>query len=170
MLFTKDKFIEKYKERFMTKLSKSVEEGTPVDKYVVLASVIRDALSQKWVATNNLYLKNKQRQVYYLSLEFLTGKFLELNLLNIGCEEVVRKGLAEMDIDLDELIACEPDAGLGNGGLGRLAACFLDSLAALSYPGHGCGIRYKYGLFKQKIIDGYQVELPDNWLRQSNPW
>ncbi len=154
----------------MTKLSKTVEEGTLVDKYAVLAAVIRDELTAKWVATNSHYLKQKERQVYYFSLEFLTGKFLELNLLNLGCENEVREGLAELDIDLDELIGCEPDAGLGNGGLGRLAACFLDSLASLGYPGHGSGIRYKYGLFKQKIVDGYQVELPDNWLRQTNPW
>ncbi len=170
MLFTKEGFKEKYTERFMTKLSKSIEEGTAVDKYVVLASVIRDELSKKWVKTNNYYLKNESRQVYYFSLEFLTGKFLELNLLSLNCEEEVRQGLEEMGINLDELIACEPDAGLGNGGLGRLASCFLDSLAAMGLPGHGTGIRYKYGLFRQRIVDGYQVELPDNWLRQSNPW
>ncbi len=170
MLFTKESFMEKYTERFMTKLSKNVEDGTLVDKYVVLASVLRDALSKSWVKTNNYYLNNLERQVYYFSLEFLTGKFLELNLLGLECEEVVKEGLHEMGIELEELIGCEPDAGLGNGGLGRLAACFLDSLAALGFPGHGTGIRYKYGLFKQKIVDGYQVELPDNWLRQSNPW
>ncbi|MDR1070830.1 MAG: glycogen/starch/alpha-glucan phosphorylase [Gracilibacteraceae bacterium] len=170
MFENKNEFKKAYKQRFMSLLSKSIDEATAIDKYVALASLIRDEMSVKWVNTNNYYLKNAERQVYYFSLEFLVGKFLELNLQYLGVEPVCRAGLAELDISLDEIIACEPDAGLGNGGLGRLAACFLDSLAAQGYPGHGCGIRYKYGLFKQQIVDGYQVELPDNWLRLSNPW
>jgi starch phosphorylase len=170
MFENKNEFKKNYKQRFMSLLSKSINEATNIDRYVALASMARDEMSVKWVSTNNYYLKNAERQVYYFSLEFLVGKFLELNLQYLGVENVCREGLKELDISLDDIIACEPDAGLGNGGLGRLAACFLDSLAAQGYPGHGCGIRYKYGLFKQQIVDGYQVELPDNWLRLSNPW
>ena len=170
MFTTKADFISAYKRRCTALFSKNLEDATPVDKYVVLASMIREAMSEKWVNTNDFYLKNGARQVYYFSLEFLIGKFLETNMNYLGAEKICRDGLDELGISLDELIECEPDAGLGNGGLGRLAACFLDSLAAMGYPGHGCGIRYKYGLFRQQVIDGYQVELPDNWLRLSNPW
>jgi glycogen phosphorylase len=163
-------FLEAFQQRFISLLSKSIDEATPADRYFVLASLVNEEIRNKWVKTNNRYLRDGVRQVYYFSLEFLVGKFLESNLLYLGVLDSVRQSLATLDIDLDELVACEPDAGLGNGGLGRLAACFLDSLAALGLPGHGCGIRYKYGLFKQQIIDGYQVELPDNWLQQTNPW
>ena len=170
MFATREDFISAYKRRCTALLSKSLADATSVDKYVALASMIREAMSEKWVNTNDTYLKNESRQVYYFSLEFLIGKFLETNMQYLGVEKICSEGLEELGISLEELIECEPDAGLGNGGLGRLAACFLDSLAALGYPGHGCGIRYKYGLFKQQVIDGYQVELPDNWLRLSNPW
>ncbi|MDL2289217.1 glycogen/starch/alpha-glucan phosphorylase [Clostridia bacterium OttesenSCG-928-F22] len=170
MFENKESFIKAYKQRFMSTLSKTISEATMMDKYIVLASLIREELNEKWVTTNDYYLKKGERQVYYFSLEFLIGKSLETNLQYIGVENVCRDGLNELGISLEELCACEPDAALGNGGLGRLAACFLDSLASLGYPGHGCGIRYKYGLFKQQIIDGYQVELPDNWLRETNPW
>ncbi|MDL2237964.1 glycogen/starch/alpha-glucan phosphorylase [Christensenellaceae bacterium OttesenSCG-928-K19] len=170
MLESKDQFKAAYKQRFMSLLSKTINEATLVDKYVVLASLLREEISTKWVSTNDYYLKQGKRQVYYFSLEFLVGQFLELNLQYLDAEDTCREGLADLGISLQDLIECEPDAGLGNGGLGRLAACFLDSLASLGYPGHGCGIRYKYGLFKQQVVNGYQVELPDNWLRQSNPW
>ena len=112
----------------------------------------------------------KGKQVYYLSIEYLLGKLLRQNLINLGIEETVQEGLQELGIDLSELEELEADAGLGNGGLGRLAACFLDSLATLNLPGHGHGIRYKHGLFEQKIVDGYQVELPEQWLRSGNVW
>jgi len=100
----------------------------------------------------------------------LLGKLLEMNLINMGLREVCETGLAELGINLNTLLDEEPDAGLGNGGLGRLAACFLDSMAALGFPGHGCGIRYTYGLFEQKIVENYQVELPDNWLNDGYIW
>ena len=170
MFESKKQFIKAYNHRCMSQLSKTLEESTNVDKYVVLASMVCDEINEQWVNTNNYYLKNSERQVYYFSLEFLVGKFLESNLLALGLEKICRSGLSELGIDLDDLIKCEPDPALGNGGLGRLAACFLDSLAATGFPGHGNGIRYKYGLFRQQIIDGYQVELPDNWLNQRNPW
>ena len=170
MLGNKAEFKREYKQRFMSILSKNFEKATIVDQYFILATMVREELNEKWAITNDYYLHTNQKQVYYFSLEFLVGTFLQSNLQYLGSEQVCRDGLNELGISLDNLIACEPDAALGNGGLGRLAACFLDSLASLGYPGHGNGIHYKYGLFKQQIIDGYQVELPDNWLRQSNPW
>ncbi|MDR2295914.1 MAG: glycogen/starch/alpha-glucan phosphorylase [Clostridiales Family XIII bacterium] len=170
MFDNKEQFVSAYKRKFMSELSKTLGEATATDKYVVLASMICEKIKEKWVVTNDYYLKTGARQVYYFSLEFLLGKFLESNLIYLGAEDVCREGLAELGIELDELIRCEPDPALGNGGLGRLAACFLDSLASMGLPGHGNGIRYKYGLFRQQIVDGYQVELPDNWLNQRNPW
>ncbi len=170
MYTNKTQFKNAFKQKVMQLFGKSLKDASMIDKYVTLATMVRDMINQKWVNTNDYYLDSGQRQVYYFSLEFLLGKFLESNLIYSGCYDICREGLKEIDIDLDEIIACEPDAGLGNGGLGRLAACFLDSMASIGLPGHGCGIRYKYGLFSQKIIDGYQVELPDNWLRDVNAW
>ncbi|MDR2132523.1 MAG: glycogen/starch/alpha-glucan family phosphorylase, partial [Clostridiales Family XIII bacterium] len=170
MFDNKEQFVSAYKRKFMSELSKTMGEATTEDKYVVLASMICEKINEKWGVTNNYYLRTGARQVYYFSLEFLLGKFLESNLIYLGAENVCREGLGELGIDLDELIRCEPDPALGNGGLGRLAACFLDSLASMSLPGHGNGIRYKYGLFRQQIVDGYQVELPDNWLNRRNQW
>jgi starch phosphorylase len=132
--------------------------------------MIREYVSTNWIETNERYRSGNEKQIYYLSIEFLLGRLLRHNLLNLGIEEVVEKGLAELGIELDELEEIEADAALGNGGLGRLAACFLDSLASLNLPGHGMGIRYKHGLFEQKIIDGYQVELPEQWLRHGQVW
>ncbi len=163
-------FKRNFKKKLSSMFGKSLEDASTSDKYVTLASMIRDTINQRWILTNDTYLEKSERQVYYFSLEFLVGRFLESNLLYLGARGVVAAGLKEMGISLEELILVEPDAGLGNGGLGRLAACFLDSMASMNLPGHGCGIRYKYGLFSQKIIDGYQVELPDNWLREINAW
>ena len=110
------------------------------------------------------------KQVYYFSIEFLLGRLLDANLMNCGMEDMAREGLKELGFDLDAIMPLEADPGLGNGGLGRLAACFIDSLAALQLPGHGCSIRYQYGLFEQHIVDGQQVELPDTWLQDGFPW
>ena len=165
---------ESFKKAFVKKISsmfgKSLEESSGEDKYAAIASMIRDEINEKWVATNARYLKEGERQIYYFSLEFLMGRFLESNLIYLNARDICAQALDELGIELEGLIRVEPDAGLGNGGLGRLAACFLDSLASLGYAGHGNGIRYKYGLFSQKIINGYQVELPDNWLREANVW
>ncbi|MDZ5034774.1 glycogen/starch/alpha-glucan phosphorylase, partial [Clostridium perfringens] len=120
--------------------------------------------------TNNRYKSTGEKQVYYFSMEFLLGRLLGDSLMNLGIREICREALKDLNINLDELENLEQDQGLGNGGLGRLAACFLDSMASLNIPGHGCGIRYKYGFFEQKIIDGKQVEVPDNWLRSGNVW
>ncbi|TCL38106.1 starch phosphorylase [Anaerospora hongkongensis] len=149
---------------------KSLEEASPEDKYTALAVMVREYISNAWVQTNKHYENKGEKQVYYFSIEFLIGRLLGANLLNIGVRSEWEKWLAELGIDLNQLENEEPDAGLGNGGLGRLAACFLDSMASLQLPCHGCGIRYKYGLFEQKILDGYQVEHPDNWLKNGCMW
>lgn len=149
---------------------KSFKESTVQDQYHTLGNMVREYISSDWIATNEAQRSNHSKQVYYLSIEFLLGKLLGQNLLNLGIKEVVEKGLKGLNISLEEIEEIEADAGLGNGGLGRLAACFLDSLASLNLPGHGCGIRYKHGLFDQKIVDGFQVELPEQWLRHGNSW
>lgn len=149
---------------------KGFEESTKRDQYHTLGNMIREYISSKWIGTNELYRSENKKQVYYLSIEFLLGRLLGQNLLNLGIKDMVEEGLSELDIRLSEIEECEPDPALGNGGLGRLAACFLDSLATLNLPGHGYGIRYKHGLFDQKIVDGYQVELPEQWLRHGNVW
>jgi len=148
----------------------SAEDATAEDCYMALAYLIRDQVMKGWVQTSRAYKKNKQKQMYYFSLEFLLGKMLESNILALGLGEVCEETLKDLGFDPKEIYSVELDPGLGNGGLGRLAACFLDSLAFLGLPGHGCSIRYKYGLFEQKIVDGYQVELPDNWLRNEAVW
>ncbi len=165
---------EEFKATFLKKLEmtcgKSFSESSNWDHYFTLGNMIREHVSSNWINTNERYRVAEGKQVYYLSIEFLLGKLIAHNLMNLGLLEVVRAGLSDLGIDLNELEEMEADAGLGNGGLGRLAACFLDSLATLDLPGHGCGIRYKYGLFEQKIVDGYQVELPEQWLRHGHVW
>ena len=170
MFASKTAFQKDFKKRVRTMFGIDLADASKTEMYSAVASMVREAISEAWVSTNSRYLKKRAKQVYYFSLEFLVGRFLEQNLAYIGALDVCRDGLAGLGLSFDDIAAQEPDAGLGNGGLGRLAACFLDSMASLSIPGHGCGIRYKYGLFSQKLMDGYQVELPDNWLRQSNAW
>lgn len=150
--------------------SKSLDEVSCNDKYAALGSLIRDYINPDWIKTNRQYSDKGEKQLYYFSIEFLLGQLLEMNLLNMGLRDVCTEALDELGIDMNDMIAEETDAGLGNGGLGRLAACFLDSIASLSLPGHGCGIRYKYGLFEQKLVNNNQVELPDNWLRDGYIW
>jgi starch phosphorylase len=166
--------VPKFKSAFLKKLEMmngtSFEESTSREQFQTLGIMIREHVSSDWIRTNEQYRAGAKKQVYYLSIEFLLGRLLKHNLLNLGIEKVVSEGLKELGIDLDQLEEIESDAGLGNGGLGRLAACFLDSLASLDLPGHGCGIRYKHGLFEQKIVDGYQVELPEQWLRNGHVW
>ncbi|MBP2661202.1 MAG: glycogen/starch/alpha-glucan phosphorylase, partial [Firmicutes bacterium] len=166
----KEGFKEAYSKKLQALHGKSLEESSIHDQYIALGSLLRDYISPNWIKTNQQYKANGDKQIYYFSIEFLLGKLLDMNLLNLGVKEVCQTGLAELGIDLSVLLQEEPDAGLGNGGLGRLAACFLDSMAALSLPGHGCGIRYTYGLFEQKIVKNYQVELPDNWLKDGYIW
>jgi starch phosphorylase len=170
MFVSKDDFANAYRGKFIETHSKSLDEGTSWEKYQALVLLIKNRISGYWAKTNETYADKQRKQVYYFSMEFLIGKLLSYYLLNLGVEDTIRDGLSELGIDLDELAEVEKDAGLGNGGLGRLAACFLDSMAFLGIPGHGNGIRYKYGLFQQKTVNGYQAELPDNWLNGGYPW
>ncbi|MEG0037187.1 MAG: glycogen/starch/alpha-glucan phosphorylase [Victivallaceae bacterium] len=140
------------------------------EMFKALASMVMEWLSKGWLQTQRKYYEDNSKRVYYISMEFLLGKSLKSNLLNLGLLELVEKAVHELGYTLDELAEMEDDAGLGNGGLGRLAACFVDSMATLSIPAYGYGIRYDYGIFSQKIVDGFQVETPDNWLRYGNAW
>jgi len=170
-LFTnKSTFKLAFVDSIENKLGKTLAEASHLDIYNVLGHLIREYIGKDWMYTNKEYEAKQEKQVYYFSMEFLIGRLLGNNLLNLGTLQLVREALQELGLNLEEIEEQEHDAGLGNGGLGRLAACFLDSLASLQYPGHGCGIRYQYGLFKQKIIDGYQVELPDYWLQKEYVW
>lgn len=170
MFSNKGSFKKTFLKRLEMLCGKSFSESTEIDHYQTLGNMVREYVSNNWIQTNETYRSPNGKQVYYLSIEYLLGKLLRQNLINLGIEETVQTGLQELGIDLSELEEVEADAGLGNGGLGRLAACFLDSLASLDLPGHGFGIRYKHGLFEQKFVDGYQVELPEQWLRFGNVW
>ncbi len=169
-MVTKKQFKEEYLQRLNAKSGRTIEEASRWDQYHALSSLVREYATRDWIDTNNRYDDKFSKQVFYFSIEFLTGKFLMNNLINIGLAEVASEALDELGLDLGDIAHIEKDQGLGNGGLGRLAACFLDSMAALAIPGHGCGIRYNYGLFEQKIINGYQVEFPDRWLTNRNVW
>ena len=143
---------------------------TSHEVYATIAAVVKQYISENWVKTNKAYTKRRDKQIYYFSIEFLLGRLMRSNLVNLGEMELFSDALEELGVDLDQVFPEEPDAGLGNGGLGRLAACFIDSMASLGLPGHGCSIRYQYGLFEQKIIKGNQVEIPDNWLGNGFEW
>lgn len=170
MFASKEEFKAAFIERLQTLFGENLEEASTTDKYVAFSTLIKDIISKRWYKSNMQYRDSKDKQVYYFSMEFLLGRLLGSNLFNLGLTDLCKQGLKELGIDLAELEAVEADAGLGNGGLGRLAACFLDSMASLQLPGHGNGIRYRHGMFEQKIVDGYQVELPDNWLRDGYVW
>jgi glycogen phosphorylase len=142
----------------------------PRDYYRALALAVRDRMQRRWIATNETYFAAEHKVAAYLSAEFLMGPHLGNNLLNLGIEEAARTAMAELGFELDEILACEEEPGLGNGGLGRLAACYLDSLATLERPAIGYGIRYEFGIFDQEIRDGWQTEITDKWLRYGNPW
>lgn len=149
---------------------KTIDTASKEQIYEGLTLTIRDIVSDKWVKTSETYIENESKVVYYLSMEFLMGRFLGNALINLKEDERVRQVLDELGVDLNEIEDAEFDPGLGNGGLGRLAACFLDSLATLELPAYGCGIRYRYGIFEQRIENGYQKEYPDNWLRNGDAW
>jgi starch phosphorylase len=142
----------------------------PRERFEAFARSVRDILSQRWLRTEETYDRENAKRVYYLSMEFLIGRSLANNVTNLGLDPVAREALRRENVDRLEILEQEPDAGLGNGGLGRLAACFLDSMATLQLPAMGYGLRYEYGIFRQAIQDGWQRELPDNWLRQGDPW
>ncbi len=159
-----------YEDNFQALFSKKLAEGTLQEKYEALAATIKSEISRKWIKAKEELNNPEHKQAYYFSIEYLPGRLLKNNLFNLGKEKVVENALTSLGINLEELAELEEDPGLGSGGLGRLAAAFLDSLAALNLPGHGFGIRYRYGLFEQKIEQGEQVELPDNWLKKGYPW
>ena len=149
---------------------RTVEEATQQQLFQAVAYALKDYVVDQWMATHKAYRKNDAKIVYYLSMEFLTGRALGNMIINLKGNTEIKEALEELNINLENLEEEEPDAALGNGGLGRLAACFLDSLATLGYPAYGCGIRYKYGMFKQEIENGYQKEVPDDWLKNGNPF
>ncbi len=159
-----------YVNKFLEMHGIELKEGNNQQKYDALASLVRDYVTRTWLKTNKKYNKTGEKQVYYFSMEFLLGRLLGDALLNIGIRDVCLEALSDLNIELEELENFEQDQALGNGGLGRLAACFLDSMASLNIPGNGCGIRYKHGFFEQKIIDGKQVEVSDDWLKEGNVW
>ncbi|MDP4088897.1 MAG: glycogen/starch/alpha-glucan phosphorylase [Bacillota bacterium] len=170
MYIDKDTIKRDFKKRLTSMFAEDVEGSSNLHRYQALGSLIKEYASENWLKTTKQYTEKKEKQVYYFSMEFLIGRLLMSNLINLGIKDECEKALKELGIDLRDLEEMETDAGLGNGGLGRLAACFLDSMASLGIPGNGNGIRYNYGLFEQKIVDGYQVEIPDNWLRDGNVW
>lgn len=161
---------ESFRANLEYALAKDQYTATIYDDYMALSIAIRDRIVERWIATQQRYHSQNLRRVYYLSMEFLVGRLLGSNILNLGLSDDVQKAMEAMGFDMDELRDCELDAGLGNAGLGRLAACFLDSMATFGIPAHGYGIRYEYGIFHQKILNGQQVEFPDEWLRFGNPW
>jgi len=163
-------FEQSFQENLKYRLIKEPTTATDYDRYLSLAYAIRDRLVENWTATQKTYREKKVKRVYYFSLEFLIGRTLGNSVINLQVEDNVSKALQALGLTLEELREVEIDAGLGNGGLGRLAACFMDSLATLEIPAYGYGIRYEYGIFRQKIVRGYQVEEPDEWLLMENPW
>ena len=168
--FEKDVFKRDVRNNVKTLFRKEVEEATPQQLFQAVSYAVKEAIIDDWLATQKQYEKDDPKTVYYMSMDFLLGRALGNNLINMTAYKEVKEALEEMGIDLNVIEDQEPDPALGNGGLGRLAACFLDSLATLGYASYGCGIRYRYGMFKQKIRDGYQVEAPDNWLKDGNPF
>ena len=168
--FNKKAFIADVKENVKALYRKNLDEATQQQIFQAVSYTVKDTIIDNWLATQEQYEKDDPKYVYYMSMEFLMGRALGNNLINLTEYNDVKEALEEIGFDLNVIEDQEPDAALGNGGLGRLAACFLDSLATLGYAAYGCGIRYRYGMFKQKIEDGYQVEVPDNWLKDGNPF
>ena len=162
--------IKSFLEHMEYTLGKDKYTATKYDAFNALAYAVRDKLVERWLDTQQAYYNSDNKRVYYLSMEFLMGRALGNSLINLGIMEDFREAMTSLGYNFDDIIEEEQDAGLGNGGLGRLAACFLDSMATMSIPAYGYGIRYEYGIFRQKIVDGAQMELPDNWLRYRNPW
>lgn len=166
----KEEFKKSIEDYTKVLFRKSIKEATQQQLFQAVSYSVKDLIIDQWIATHKEYEEKDAKTVYYLSMEFLMGRALGNNIINMRANKVVKEALDELGIDLNVIEDQEPDPALGNGGLGRLAACFLDSLSTLGYPAYGCGIRYKYGMFEQKIENGYQVEVPDNWLKDGNPF
>ena len=167
---TKDQIKKDFQQKLITRYSKDVEQAHPLHIYEAFGRLIRDYVTQYWYESKNKYNEKNVKQVHYFSMEFLLGKLLDTTLINLGIKEQATEALAELGVDINDLKEIEIEPGLGNGGLGRLAACFLDSMSSTGIPAYGQGIRYKYGLFKQTIKEGYQLEEADNWLKYENIW
>ena len=169
-VFNKEKFIEDVKENVKNLCRKTLEEASQQEIFQAVSYTVKDVIIDDWLATQKAFDKQDPKMVYYMSMEFLMGRALGNNMINLKMYKEVKEALGEIGLNLDEIEDQEPDPALGNGGLGRLAACFMESLATLGYAAYGCGIRYRYGMFKQKIKDGFQVEVPDNWLKNGYPF
>ncbi|MBM6830221.1 glycogen/starch/alpha-glucan phosphorylase [Anaerotignum lactatifermentans] len=169
-LLDKETLKKMIRENVKTLYRKTLEAASAEELYQAAVFAVRDVITEKWMKTHDEYYEKDVKVVYYLSMEFLMGRFFGNSLINLGMYEEVAEVFRELGIDYNVVEDAEPDPGLGNGGLGRLAACFLDSLSTLELPAYGCGIRYHYGIFEQKIENGYQVEAPDNWLENGDPW
>ena len=170
MFKNKEEFKFEFSRRIIESYGRTVEEAHITERFLVLETMVRDYASVNWATSKAIIRNNYQKQMHYFSMEFLMGRLLVNNMMNLGIYQIAKDGLEEYGINIHDLEELETDAGLGNGGLGRLAACFMDSLASLAYPGHGHTIRYEYGLFKQKIENGYQIELPDQWMQTGFNW
>ena len=168
--FDKEVFIESVKSNLKTLYRQTLVDATKQQVFQAVSYAVKDTIIDNWMETQKVYEEEDPKMVYYMSMEFLMGRALGNNMINLTEYKEVKEALEELGFDLNVIEDQEPDAALGNGGLGRLAACFLDSLATLGYAAYGCGIRYRYGMFKQKIENGYQVEVPDNWLKDGNPF
>ncbi len=169
-LIDKEVFKERVKDNVRNLYRKTIKEADQQQIFQAVSYAVKDEIINNWLATQKQYEQDDPKTVYYMSMEFLMGRALGNNLINLTAYQEVKEALDELGFDINVIEDQEPDAALGNGGLGRLAACFLDSLATLGYSAYGCGIRYRYGMFKQKIVDGYQYEVPDNWLKNGNPF
>jgi starch phosphorylase len=169
-VFSKKTFVKSVKENLKTMYRKSPDAASQQELFQAVSYAVRDVVMDEWMATQNAFDKQDPKTVYYMSMEFLMGRALGNNLINLGAYGEVKEALEELGIDINAIEDQEPDPALGNGGLGRLAACFMDSLASLGYAAYGCGIRYRYGMFKQQITDGFQIEVPDNWLKDGYPF
>ncbi|MCI8327310.1 MAG: glycogen/starch/alpha-glucan phosphorylase [Lachnospiraceae bacterium] len=169
-LFNKKEFIKDVQDNVKNQYRKTIKEASQQEIFQAVSLAIKDVIIDQWLATQRSFDKQDPKIVYYMSMEFLMGRALGNNLINLKCYKEVKEALEEMGLNLDIIEDQEPDPALGNGGLGRLAACFMESLATLGYAAYGCGIRYRYGMFKQKIRDGFQVEVPDNWLKDGYPF
>ena len=168
--FSKEEFKKNVISNCKSLYRKNIEEANQQEVFQAVSYAVKDIIIDKWIATHKQYEKDDPKIVYYMSMEFLMGRALGNNMISLCAYDEIKEALDELGLDINVIEDQEPDAALGNGGLGRLAACFMDSLATLEYPAYGCGIRYKYGMFKQEIKDGYQVEVPDNWLKDGNPF
>lgn len=169
-VFSKREFIQSVTENVKSMYRKTLKEASQQEIFQAVSLAVKDVVMDEWMATQQMIERDDPKTVYYMSMEFLMGRALGNNLINLGAYGEVKAALEEIGLDLSVIEDQEPDPALGNGGLGRLAACFLDSLASLGYAAYGCGIRYRYGMFKQQIIDGFQIEVPDNWLKDGYPF